>query len=71
MNLHAQPKANTSAKLLKHPPQRLHHYAFVIKDHAANRAFFEDILGIPLVATWCERAFKTLLGRDIDYCHTF
>lgn len=52
-------------------PQRLHHYAFVIRDQEANRHFFEDILGIPLVATWCERAKFTDLGREVDYCHTF
>lgn len=52
-------------------PLRLHHYAFVIKDQEVNRAFFEDLLEIPLVATWCERARNDALGRDIDYCHTF
>jgi glyoxylase I family protein len=57
--------------LLPHLPQRLHHFAVVIRDQEANRAFFEDILGIPLVATWCERAFNNDLGREIDYCHTF
>jgi catechol 2,3-dioxygenase-like lactoylglutathione lyase family enzyme len=58
-------------KLLPRLPQRLHHYAIVIRDQEANRQFFEDILGIPLVATWCERAFNPEMKRDIDYCHTF
>jgi catechol 2,3-dioxygenase-like lactoylglutathione lyase family enzyme len=58
-------------KLLARLPQRLHHYAIVIKDQEANRRFFEDILGIPLVATWCERAHHPDLQREIDYCHTF
>jgi catechol 2,3-dioxygenase-like lactoylglutathione lyase family enzyme len=58
-------------KLLPRLPQRLHHYAIVIKDQEANRGFFEGILGIPLVATWCERAFNQDLQREIDYCHTF
>jgi glyoxylase I family protein len=58
-------------KLLPRLPQRLHHYAIVIKDQEANRKFFEEILGMPLVATWCERAFNPELQRDIDYCHTF
>ena len=52
-------------------PERLHHYAFVVKDHEVNRAFFEDLLDIPLVATWCERTFNQVLGREIDFCHTF
>lgn len=71
MNVHAQPKAATPAKPLDHLPQRLHHYAFVIKDQEANRQFFEDVLGIPLAATWCERAYNASVGREIDYCHTF
>ena len=52
-------------------PQRLHHYAFVIKDSEVNRQFFEDTLGLPLVATWCERSNYARLGREVDYCHTF
>ncbi len=52
-------------------PERLHHYAFVVKDHEVNRTFLEDVLGIPLVATWCERTFNSVLQREIDFCHTF
>lgn len=61
----------TPPALLANPPERLHHYAFVVKDHEVNRVFIEDVLGIPLVATWCERTFNTAVGRDIDFCHTF
>jgi glyoxylase I family protein len=57
--------------LLAAPPQRLHHHAFAVRDQEANRIFIEDILGIPLTATWCERAFNATLGREVDYCHTF
>ena len=57
--------------LLPQLPLRLHHFAFVVRDQEANRKFFEDILGMPLVATWCERAFNAALGREIAYCHTF
>jgi catechol 2,3-dioxygenase-like lactoylglutathione lyase family enzyme len=63
--------AAPSPGLLAHPPERLHHYAFVVKDHEVNRAFIEDVLGIPLVATWCERTFNAVAGREIDFCHTF
>ena len=52
-------------------PQRLHHYAFVIRDHEVNRRFFEDVLGLPLVATWCERLFNSEVQREVAYCHTF
>lgn len=52
-------------------PQRLHHNAFVVRDHEVNRKFFEDVLGMPLVATWCERAFMPSVQKEVDYCHTF
>jgi glyoxylase I family protein len=52
-------------------PLRLHHHAFVVHDQEANRKFFEDVLGMPLVATWCERTYNRDLQRDVDYCHTF
>ena len=50
-------------------PSRLHHTAYVSKDLEATRHFYEDILGIPLVATWCETDF--LFGKDRTYCHLF
>lgn len=59
------------AKMLSHPPQRLHHHAFVVKDQERNRRFFEDLLGIPLTATWCERHFSPWVNREVDFCHTF
>ena len=52
-------------------PLRLHHYAWVTQDHEANRKFFEEVLGIPLVATWCERAHFAEVGRELEYCHAF
>jgi glyoxylase I family protein len=58
-------------KTLTQLPERLHHNAFVVRDQEANRRFFEDVLGMPLVATWCERAYNNDLKRDVDYCHTF
>jgi len=48
-------------------PRRLHHAAWVTRDQEATRHFYEDIIGLPLVATWAERAPAT--GRE--YCHTF
>jgi len=58
-------------KLLAEPPLRLHHHAYAVKDQEVNRQFMEDVLGIPLVATWCERVFRAEVGREVDYCHTF
>jgi len=66
-----EPKPRPTFKLLDEPPQRLHHHAFAVKDQEVNRRFIEDVLGIPLVATWCERTFRPELGREVDYCHTF
>lgn len=66
-----QPQAKPTAKPLAELPSRLHHHAFVVKDQEVNRHFFEDILGLPLVATWCERTYHPDFGREFDYCHTF
>lgn len=48
-------------------PRRLHHAAWVTRDQEATRHFYEDIIGLPLTATWAEKAPST--GRE--YCHTF
>ena len=61
----------SQAKLLEELPLRLHHNAYVVKDHEANRHFIEDLLGIPLVATWCEKTYRADLGREVEFCHTF
>ncbi|MHB8466987.1 MAG: VOC family protein [Acidimicrobiales bacterium] len=46
-------------------PARLHHNAYVVKDQRVTREFYEDLLGLPLIATWTESE-----GSQ-DYCHTF
>src|SRR5262245_54277223 len=51
--------------LLVKLPSRLHHNAFVVKNHEVNRKFFEDVLGIPLVATWCERNYSAEMQREV------
>jgi catechol 2,3-dioxygenase-like lactoylglutathione lyase family enzyme len=63
--------ATQEAVMLKELPLRMHHHAYAVKDQEANRHFIEDVLGIPLVATWCERTFRPEVGREVDYCHTF
>lgn len=50
-------------------PNRLHHTAYVSKDLEATRAFYEDVIGLPLVATWCEK--DELFGKERTYCHCF
>ena len=55
----------TSAKL----PSRLHHTAYVTRDLEGTRKFYEDLIGLPLVATWCE--VDELFGAERVYCHLF
>ena len=53
-------------------PQRLHHNARVVKDHERTRYFYEDVVGMPLLATWAEVGqFPDFPERRISYCHTF
>jgi glyoxylase I family protein len=50
-------------------PSRLHHTAYVARDLEQTRQFYEDIIGLPLVATWCE--VDELFGAERVYCHLF
>jgi glyoxylase I family protein len=50
-------------------PLRLHHHATVTDDQERNRKFYEDVIGVPLVATWTET--DVLFGAERTYCHTF
>jgi catechol 2,3-dioxygenase-like lactoylglutathione lyase family enzyme len=50
-------------------PNRLHHTAYVTKDLEATRAFYEDVIGLPLIATWTEQ--DELFGKLRTYCHVF
>ena len=55
----------TTAKL----PSRLHHTAYVSKDLEATRKFYEEVIGLPLLATWCEK--DMLFGAERTYAHCF
>jgi glyoxylase I family protein len=50
-------------------PSRLHHTAYVVKNLEKTRQFYEDILGFPLLATWCEQ--EELFGAVRTYAHCF
>jgi glyoxylase I family protein len=50
-------------------PARLHHHAFVVRDQEATRRFYEDVIGLELVATWCEE--EDFGEGPMAYCHTF
>jgi glyoxylase I family protein len=59
----------TRARLASSNVNRLHHKAYVTDDQEATRHFYEDLVGLPLVATWCEH--ENMRGKTRDYCHTF
>ncbi len=50
-------------------PAHLHHTAYVSSNLEATRHFYEDIIGLPLLATWCES--DELFGKERTYCHCF
>lgn len=50
-------------------PERLHHMAFRCRDSEATRAFYEDVIGLPLAAALEIDASKT--GRPVRALHTF
>jgi glyoxylase I family protein len=58
-----------AAALHRKAPNRLHHTAYVSKDLEATRRFYEELIGLPLVATWCEA--EPIMGDVRAYCHAF
>lgn len=50
-------------------PSRLHHTAYVTRDMEATRRFYEEVIGLPLIATWSES--DELFGAMRTYCHCF
>jgi glyoxylase I family protein len=50
-------------------PSRLHHTAYVSSDLERTRRFYEDVIGLPLLAAWCES--DELFGAVRTYCHLF
>jgi len=50
-------------------PSRLHHTAYVTRDLEATRKFYEEVIGLPLIATWSES--DELFGAKRVYCHLF
>ena len=58
------PRSAVRAKVSR--PRRLHHAAWVTRDMEKTRQFYEDVIGLPLTATWAEIGPT---GRE--YCHTF
>jgi catechol 2,3-dioxygenase-like lactoylglutathione lyase family enzyme len=64
-----QSSAVITEKRLKKPPMRLHHHGYTTDNHEENRQFYEETLGIPLVAMYVERVF--LNGEWVELGHAF
>jgi glyoxylase I family protein len=47
---------------------RMHHYEWVTADQEATRAFYEDMVGLPLVCVWTEEVERD--GRSVAYVHS-
>jgi len=65
-------KTNVRKVAAKMLPQRLHHTARVVKDQEITRKFYEDVIGMPLVAAWTEVGqIPEMPNEKINFCHTF
>src|SRR5581483_5352438 len=60
---------DSAGALMPNLPARLHHIAYVTRDMEATRHFYEDLIGMPLTATWCDS--DELFGKERVYCHCF
>jgi glyoxylase I family protein len=50
-------------------PTRMHHHAYVVADQERTRKFYEDVIGLPLRATWIET--EHFNGETLVFSHTF
>ena len=71
MNEKTGKSAPSAATPLKQLPLRYHHYAIPVRNMEATRHFMEDILGLPLVAAWCETTPMLDSAVPISYVHAF
>lgn len=61
-----------AADVRQTPPVRgFHHFAYKCKDPEATRAFYEDLLGMPLVHVVEEHDVKTTTGDTVSFAHFF
>jgi len=49
-------------------PSRLHHNAWVVEDQERTRAFYEDVIGMPLIQFWIE---ETPMDGGMVLSHAF
>src|SRR4029450_10889684 len=58
---------NASMSTTRKLPSHLHHTPYTPKDMEKTCAFYEEVIGLPLVATWSEA--DELFGKERTYCH--
>lgn len=56
-------------KLRRAPATRSHHFAYATNDQEATRRFYEDIIGLPLLATCVEEQYT--VGEWAEICQSF
>ena len=67
-----KPEMSSDVGTLQQLPTRLHHNAYVCSSQERTRHFYEDIIGLPLVASWIEQSeFPDFPGRKVSFIHTF
>lgn len=62
--------ADARARQARNKVRGWHHHAVRTRDMVATRAFYEGVLGMPLVGTWVE-AFDVNRNEPSNYMHCF
>jgi catechol 2,3-dioxygenase-like lactoylglutathione lyase family enzyme len=70
MNIQTRPQTDTAAARAS-SIRGLHHFAYKCKDPEVTRAFYEDLLGLPLVHVIEEHDVKTTTGDTVSFAHFF
>jgi glyoxylase I family protein len=67
--MHADDAVCTDMTMADNPVRHMHHHAYACWDSEETRHFYEDILGMPLIATVVLE--DPLRNDGSRYCHTF
>ena len=67
--MHADDAVCTEMTMADNPVRQIHHHAYACWDSEDTRHFYEDILGMPLIATVVLE--DPLRNDGSRYCHTF
>jgi|ERR1700730_9286557 len=67
--MHADDAGCTEMTMADNPVRHMHHHAYACWDSEETRHFYEDILGMPLIATVVLE--DPLRNDGSRYCHTF